>query len=68
MQFSICRLSPDGAGPGNIVWADQVAPRFRNYYYCVDCDCEWHACWSSTCNDRCPQCNVEIEPFSSEDV
>lgn len=42
--------------------------RFRNLYYCKACDCEWDDTWTATSNDRCPSCNVETEPWKSEDV
>jgi hypothetical protein len=41
--------------------------RFRNHYYCDACDCAWEDCWCTTSNDRCPSCDVEVEPFTSED-
>lgn len=40
--------------------------RFTNYYEC-DCGTEWQDNWSCECNDRCPQCNREIEPYKSEE-
>lgn len=42
--------------------------RFRNHYHCDDCDVEWQDDWSCMCNDRCPSCNKEIEPYESEDL
>ena len=41
-------------------------PRFTNYYR--HCGQEWNDQWSSMCNDRCPECNHEIEPYKSEDI
>lgn len=46
----------------------ELKPRFRNYYRCSVCGTEWTSAWSSTCNDHCPKCNAEIEPYSSEDI
>ena len=40
-------------------------PRFTNFYR--HCGEEWQDQWDSTCNDRCPECNKEIEPYKSED-
>jgi hypothetical protein len=40
---------------------------FRNYYRC-DCGEEWEDEWSCTCNDRCPACRTETEPYNSEDL
>ncbi len=39
--------------------------RFANFY--IHCRREWHEEWSCTCNDRCPVCNHEIEPYASRD-
>ena len=47
---------------------DLVEFQFRNYYYCAACGCGWDDSWSSVCNDRCPQCDLEVEPLSSEDI
>ncbi len=41
---------------------------FVNHYHCEACDIEWDDEWSCACNDRCPSCNAEIEPYESEDV
>jgi uncharacterized protein with PIN domain len=41
-------------------------PRFTNFYR--HCGEEWQDQWDSMCNDRCPECNKEIEPYKSEDV
>ena len=39
---------------------------FINFYR--HCDTEWTDVWDCTCNDRCPICDDEIEPYKSEDV
>jgi len=36
-------------------------------YYCCPCGERWVDSWSCTCNDRCPACNKEIEPYHSDD-
>lgn len=41
--------------------------RFTNYYRCP-CGAVWHDCWDAQCNDRCPSCRREIEPYASEDA
>lgn len=41
--------------------------KYRNYYRCT-CGEEWHDEWSCMCNDRCPACNLEIEPHDSEEL
>lgn len=40
---------------------------FRNFYHCPHCDIEWEDKWLCACNDSCPQCNREIEPYDSEE-
>jgi hypothetical protein len=39
--------------------------RFTNFY--VHCQVEWKDEWSCACNDRCPECNSEIEPYASRE-
>jgi len=41
---------------------------FRNKYRCPDDGTEWEDEHSAACNDRCPTCNKEIEPYESEDI
>lgn len=41
--------------------------RYLNHYQCP-CGEEWEDSWSCMCNDRCPSCNKEIEPYASEDL
>jgi rubrerythrin len=41
---------------------------YRNLYRCSECGTEWEDEWNSTCNDRCPTCDTEIEPYKSEDI
>jgi hypothetical protein len=41
-------------------------PCFNNYYR--HCGTEWVDSWDSMCNDRCPVCGKEIEPYASEPV
>jgi rubrerythrin len=45
----------------------QELPRFRNHYRCV-CGETWSNEDDCTCNDRCPICHAETEPFESEDL
>jgi hypothetical protein len=42
--------------------------RFRNHYRCPDDGTEWSDDWSCRCNDKCPKCGKEIEPYESEDI
>jgi hypothetical protein len=41
---------------------------FRKSYRCDDCEVDWSDEWSCACNDRCPVCDAEIEPYESEDL
>lgn len=49
---------------------------FLNHYRCTHADTphagappdEWEDEWSCMCNDRCPTCNVEVEPYESEEL
>jgi len=46
----------------NIIDSEEVeVNEFRMFY--KHCDTEWDMEWSCTCNDRCPVCNHEIEPY-----
>lgn len=42
--------------------------RFRNHYRCLNDGTEWSDDWSCTCNDHCPTCDAEIEPYESDDI
>ncbi|TCV86105.1 MULTISPECIES: hypothetical protein [Methylomonas] len=39
--------------------------RYLNQYHCPYCQTEWEDVWDCGCNDRCPDCNKEIEPYES---
>ena len=39
---------------------------YSNQYCCPYCRLEWQYEWDCACNDRCPTCNKEIEPYASE--
>jgi hypothetical protein len=43
---------------------------FINYYRCDHNhdEVEWEDTWSCACNDRCPVCNNEIEPYDSYEM
>lgn len=41
-------------------------PWFRNHYR--HCGTEWDDQWDCQCNDECPECKAEIEPFESEEI
>lgn len=40
----------------------------ENHYQCPHDDAEWHDEWHHQCNDRCPECGCEIEPYLSFDL
>jgi predicted nucleic acid-binding Zn-ribbon protein len=43
--------------------------RFRNYYRCAQCGCEWTDVWSAQCDDDCPWCGARhMSPYKSEDA
>lgn len=39
---------------------------FTNHYLC-NCGAVWQGTWSAMCNDKCPKCNKETQPFISDD-
>jgi hypothetical protein len=41
--------------------------RYLNHYRCV-CGHEWTDEWDCMCNDRCPKCDTEIEPYQSDEL
>lgn len=40
---------------------------FVNYYACPY-GTHWIDRWSCCCDDRCPNCNREIQPYHSDDA
>lgn len=40
---------------------------YRKHHTC-ECGAEWWDEWDFLCNDRCPECNKEIEPDEYEEV
>lgn len=45
-----------------------VELKYLNHYECDRCGAQWSDAWDCTCNDRCPSCNAEIEPYTSDDL
>ena len=41
--------------------------RYVNHYHCT-CGAEWSDEWCCACNDRCPVCDMEIEPHDSDET
>ena len=42
--------------------------KFLNYYFCEVCKFHWMDEWDCQCNDKCPKCNREIEPYESKEI
>ena len=40
---------------------------YRKFYKCV-CGCEWEDEYDCICNDCCPECNTEMEPYDWEGI
>lgn len=51
-----------------LIQRKSIEKEFKNYYYCKDCDNHWEDVWTCSCNDKCSNCNKEIEPYKYEDV
>jgi len=48
---------------------NQQANKMEHYInHYNHCDTEWEDDADSMCNDRCPVCDKEIEPYSSEEI
>jgi hypothetical protein len=41
--------------------------RYTNSYLCPNDQTRWDDDWSCMCNDRCPSCDAEIEPYATTD-
>ena len=41
---------------------------YLNHYKCAECGTEWDDEWDCMCNDRCPVCRAETEPYASEEL
>ena len=50
----------------SILSPKEESMRFRTFY--EHCGQQWEDIWSCTCNDECPVCGAEIEPYKSEDL
>lgn len=64
--------SPLSAGPDI---GPDAEPLYTNRYRCsggegriVHAEEVWEDQWDCICNDRCPICNAEIEPYESEEA
>lgn len=67
-----CLVTPEDVDPSFVTEVlEQIAEPgepvlWTNHYRCP-CGEEWEDQWESTCNDKCPACNKEIEPYISDD-
>lgn len=50
-----------------LVAEDENEDRYTNFYRHEECNAEWEDNWSCMCNDKCPECNAEIEPYQSRE-
>jgi hypothetical protein len=41
---------------------------YLKFYQCSECGTKWTDEWSCACNDRCPKCRAETEPYDDEDL
>lgn len=39
---------------------------FHNFYRCEACDEEWEGWWSCGCDEACPNCDKDFEPYKTE--
>ena len=46
--------------------ASSEPTQWTNHYQC-SCGEHWDDTWDCCCNDECPACNSEIEPYISDD-
>lgn len=63
---AIAAAKRDPTVPRNAKYRVVPGHWYRNHYR--HCKTEWNDEWSCTCNDRCPVCNAEIEPYESDDL
>jgi hypothetical protein len=63
LQPVVCRITKTI----NIVAAEQeIRFAHRNHYRCQRDGTKWTDEWSCACNDKCPTCHAEIEPYLTE--
>lgn len=51
--------------PDPVGTADAKAGVYTNHYLCDNDKTRWDTAWSLMCNDKCPTCRREIEPYAS---
>jgi predicted Zn-ribbon and HTH transcriptional regulator len=47
---------------------EEVQTLFLNFYECSECGTKWTDEWDCMCNDRCPKCSCEIEPYDTVEI
>jgi hypothetical protein len=65
-EEAIAAAKADPTVPKNAKYRVVPGLWFRNHYR--HCGQEWNDEWSCMCNDKCPVCDAEIEPFKSDDL
>jgi hypothetical protein len=45
-----------------------IIVHYENYYACANCGEHWVDVRDCMCNDKCPDCNKEIEPYFSKEL
>lgn len=50
------------------VFFPSLGTGWYHLYYNCECGEVWEDEWDCACNDRCPACNKEIEPYKVEEV
>lgn len=45
-----------------------MKPQWFNKYYRCPCGTEWQDEWDCLCNDRCPTCDTECEPYDHAEI
>lgn len=48
--------------------SERVEMIYQNHFFCPVDGAQWDDEWDSMCNDRCPECDAEIEPYLSVDL
>ena len=48
--------------------SEEVKMLYRNFYECSECGTKWTDKWDCMCNDRCPKCRCETEPYDSVEI
>jgi hypothetical protein len=47
---------------------EETSVVFLNFYDCPACGTTWTDEWDCMCNDRCPTCRCEIQPYHSLEI